>query len=475
MSDEPGAVQPGGGLADVVAPDAPAADPLALAEYEPGRAAVLSDAERWPTLTAEGAARLDRLRTHPHAPRWVHRTGDRLTAEQLERTRHPLAVEGWLEAHLAVARELLHYRGVSPLERLEDFPTISRDDLVRDLAAFVPMGADLGRLLHGTSSGSTGAALVIPDDVEEVARGFHLLVDLVRAEGVDWHPDGERMALAHVVHQREAFTYASIVSGFGQRTMARVNLHESQWSSDASRRAFFAEVDPQVVTGDPTSLGALLDPAVRDAVRPLAIFSGAMALSAPLRSELERAFGCPVFDVYGLHETRPIAVRTDDGPFRVLDRRVHVEVLDAADRPVPRGELGELVVTAGENELLPLVRYRTGDFGRLVTLPGGGVGIADLEGREHTRFVAADGRLVACVDLTQLLQAHGALAWTVSQGPGGEVRARIAGGDRGAVQAALEALLGRTVPTERVATVAELGEGKPRRFRSDAPGATVGR
>ncbi|MEI5579317.1 AMP-binding protein, partial [Streptomyces brasiliscabiei] len=88
-------------------------------------------------------------------------------------------------------------------------------------------------------------------------------------------------------------------------------------------------------------------------------FSGAMALSGPLRRRIEERFACPVVDVYGLHETRPIAARVDDGPFRVLDRRVRVEILDDAGRPVPDGEIGEIVVTAGENPLLPLVRYRT--------------------------------------------------------------------------------------------------------------------
>ena len=59
-------------------------DPLAIAEYRPGVSAVLSDAERWPTLTPDGAARLAALRHHPAAPRWTHATGDRLTAEQIE-------------------------------------------------------------------------------------------------------------------------------------------------------------------------------------------------------------------------------------------------------------------------------------------------------------------------------------------------------------------------------------------------------
>ena len=443
-------------------------DPLVLGEYTPGAAAVLSDAQRWPALDPEGAGRLERWRRHPHAPHWSHATGDRVTADMLERVRAPLPTAGWLEAHLETARELLHYRRMPGLRRLEDFPPITRTHLTDDLASFVPLDADLSRMLHGSSSGSTGAALLIPDDVEEVARSFFHLAGLAREEAVDWRPDGERLALANLVFQLQAFTYVSLVSAFEQRAMARVNLRPEAWAAASDRRRFLVDADPQVLTGNPTSLAELLSPELRGAVRPLAIFSGAMALSGALRAQLETVFECPVFDVYGLHETRPIAVRTDDGPFRVLDRRVVVETLDEVGRAVPDGQIGEIVVTAGENPLLPLVRYRTGDFGRLVRLEGGGVAIADLEGRENTRFTAADGRLVPCVDLTQQLQAHGALGWSVEQSADGRVSARIAGGDADAVAAALIALLGQPVKIDRVHRVADLGEGKPRRYRSRA-------
>ena len=453
--------------------EGPAADPLALADYAAGGAAVLTDAERWPTMDAAGAARLQRWRSHPAAPRWVHETGDRITPDMLDRVRAALPTEGWLDAHLQTARTLLHYRGMSGLHTLADFPPITRAHLAADIAAFIPLDADLDRMLHGTSSGSTGAALLIPDDVEEVARGFHHLVRLVRDAGVAWRPEGERMALVAVVHQRQAFTYVSLISGFAQRAMARLNLADTAWRAASDRAAFLAAADPQVISGNPTSLAELLADDLRQTVRPLALFSGAMALAAPLRADLEHAFDCPVFDVYGLHETRPIAVRTDDGPFRVLDRRVVVETLDAAGRPVPDGEVGEITVTAGENPLLPLVRYRTGDFGRLVPLPGGGVGITDLEGREHTVFIGGGGRRVPCVDLTQQLQAHGARGWSVAQAADGSVFARIAGGDREAVRRALRTLLDQPVEVQAVARVADLGDGKPRRYRSDAPDVAV--
>ncbi|MDF2492762.1 MAG: CoF synthetase [Microbacterium sp.] len=131
-------------------------------------------------------------------------------------------------------------------------------------------------------------------------------------------------------------------------------------------------------------------------------------------------------------------------------------------------------MTAGENALLPLVRYRTGDFGRRVVLADGGVGIADLEGREHSVFTAADGSRIPCVDLTQQLQAHGALGWTVAQEASGAVTARVVGGDTGAISAALRALLGREVPVASVPDLAALGEGKPRRYLVAPPSPAPG-
>lgn len=437
-------------------------DPLALAEYEVLGSVALTDAERWPRLDSAGRARLEALRGHPLAPQWVHEAGDRVPVDRIAEASTPLSTEGWLEEHLETARRLPAYRGLS-LERLEDFPLISRDLLAQDVSAFVPLDADLDRMIHGTSSGTTGSALILPDQIEEVSRTFHLLVALAAAQGVDWQPSAERMALANVVDQRQAFTYASVISTFGHATMARLNLNAAHWPSLSSRNAFLVDLQPQVFSGNPTSLEALLDPELAGSLRPLALFSGAMALSSALRASLAEAYGCPVIDLYGLHETRPIAASSDGGPFVILDRRVLVEILDPAGLPVPPGERGEIVVTAGENPLLPLVRYRTSDYGRLVEVDGRPA-IADLEGREATTFLAADGTRVPSVDFTQQLQTAGVHGWTIHQAPDGAITAHLAGGDLPAAQAALERLLHQPVTATAVSRVRDLGDGKPRRF-----------
>lgn len=79
------------------------------------------------------------------------------------------------------------------------------------------------------------------------------------------------------------------------------------------------------------------------------------------------------------------------------------------------------------------------------------------------------------MEATQLLQAHGLLAWHLHQDTGGAVRLRAlptrwAGA--AAVKAAAAALgrwLGRDVATDVLAEPAELGGGKPRRFTADEP------
>ena len=438
-------------------------DPLHLAEYDALAAVALTDADRWPQLSPLAQQHLAAVLDSPHAPPWTHRTGHRLDPAAIARLADPLPTSDWIAAHLATARSLPAYRGhPGPLDSLEQFPFVRRDDLVADVAGFVPLDADLSRLVHGSSSGATGHALQIPDDIDDVARTFWLLVELLADLGIDWQPDPARLALAYVLNQREAFTYASTVPGFGDSVMARVNLGLADW---ADRDRFLATSDPQVITGSPVSLAVLLEPQLVAALHPLALVSGATHLSAPLRADLESVYGCPVIDIYGLHETRPIAVSTDGGPWRILDRRIVVECVDAAGAAVRPGERGELVVTVGQNPLLPLVRYRTGDFGRLVSLDGAPA-IADLEGREDVVFAAPDGSPVATVDLTQQLQAAGARAWTLVQHPDLTVTLRVVGGDTERMRQRVTALLGPTT-VEALDRIEDLGEGKPRRFRRE--------
>jgi phenylacetate-CoA ligase len=66
------------------------------------------------------------------------------------------------------------------------------------------------------------------------------------------------------------------------------------------------------------------------------------------------------------------------------------------------GQRGEITVTSGFNHYLPLLRYRTGDFGRL-ELHGNDWYITELEGRSPVQFRTAKGEWLNNVDITHLL------------------------------------------------------------------------
>jgi phenylacetate-CoA ligase len=96
--------------------------------------------------------------------------------------------------------------------------------------------------------------------------------------------------------------------------------------------------------------------------------------SERMRDELERALGIAAVNFYGLSEMCGPGVAAEcllaRAGLHVQEDHFLVEVVDPADgRPLDAGEEGELVFTTLTKQALPLIRYRTGDVGRLALGP----------------------------------------------------------------------------------------------------------
>jgi phenylacetate-CoA ligase len=90
------------------------------------------------------------------------------------------------------------------------------------------------------------------------------------------------------------------------------------------------------------------------------------------RRRLEQLWpGARIFDHHGMTETGPISHECPARPgvLHVIESAYLPEVLDAAGKPVPVGEMGELVVTTLGRVASPLLRYRTGDLVRVAAPP----------------------------------------------------------------------------------------------------------
>ena len=101
-------------------------------------------------------------------------------------------------------------------------------------------------------------------------------------------------------------------------------------------------------------------------IQPGAVQCASEVLTREARDRTERAFGVPVREVYAATETAGIASQCERGSFHLYEDLVIPEVVDASNRPVPRGEVGDkLLVTVLFSRTLPLIRYELTDRVRL--------------------------------------------------------------------------------------------------------------
>lgn len=135
--------------------------------------------------------------------------------------------------------------------------------------------------------------------------------------------------------------------------------------------------------------------------------SGVVSTGEPLyphqRSVLEKGFGCPVFDIYGSRETGMTAgeCSTHENLHIAIDSVVMEIVKDG--KQLSPGRDGEIVLTDFINYAMPLIRYRIGDYGRV--LRGAcpcGMGfplMKNLPGRISDNFYDIEGNVVSPISL----------------------------------------------------------------------------
>ncbi len=107
---------------------------------------------------------------------------------------------------------------------------------------------------------------------------------------------------------------------------------------------------------------------------PVNVLLSADRIGPALRRTVERVWGCSVFEHYGLTESGlgcAVECPAHSG-LHIRHDALYLEIVDpVSGQPRPAGEWGEIVLTTLTRQALPLLRYRTGDKGRLLTAPCG--------------------------------------------------------------------------------------------------------
>jgi phenylacetate-CoA ligase len=378
-----------------------------------------------PTANAASRATIAALFSHAAAPRWTHAAGDRLAPADVERlqqfsaqlasargarTQTPSdAILAWAQSRIA-ATPLLRRRiaaGFDIARRWTELPTTSREDVARSAEYLVPDDVPLERMILYRTAGTTGHALLVPQDALAVSCYLPLISHALARYGVDTRFTPEHAASFLVGSQRQTVTYPTALAGWGGAGFAKLNLFPDEWPRPAARQEYFSRFAPRFLTGDPLSFSDMLEAGIDH--RPAALVTTAVAMSQGLKRRLETAYGCPVIDWYSLTETGPLGYACTQGHgYHWLPHDIHLEALDGDGR-LTAGR-GEIAVSGGRNPYLPLLRYRTGDWGRIDFDPcpcGDPMPrLIDLEGRAPVRFRNARGETVAAQDVATVLRRY---------------------------------------------------------------------
>jgi phenylacetate-CoA ligase len=443
----------------------------------------ITDADRYPTLSADGARMLAFLREHPSAPMYRNRSGNRLTASDVARVRsfeaeveqasvgwHASEQPPWVDDLAARCyAEVPFYRdlGAKP-PAFGEIPTISRADLSRDVARFVPDSASIERMINFRTSGTTGHALLLPSHPVVAASYLTFHKRALRRVGIELAHGRGQVGVVLVGWQRRCFTYVSVTPTMDESGLAKINLHPSDWRDPADRVTYLDALAPEIYAGDPISFAELAELPLR--TRPRALLSTSMTLTSGMRRRLENRFGCPVLDLYSLNEAGPVAVADEAaGGHVLLQHRMYVEILSPTGHRMPLGERGEITLTGGFNFCLPLLRYRTGDYAAL-RLDGREPLLVGLEGRPPVRFRSAHGEWLNNIEVTHALGPLAITQFALHQDADGKLRLRVRGArDDDEIRESLGALFGDAQPLE--ITTFDEDEGKVVQYTSALGGA----
>jgi phenylacetate-CoA ligase len=382
--------------------------------------------ERMPMLNAAGYKLFKRLLEHPHAPRWNHEGGDRLQRGDLQAVKEfaaqlatqrkpwkpgevPEKIIRWVKTQRASVPSFRHRisAALDYEKRWAAIPTMSREDIAVHPELLVPDDADLERMIVYRTAGTTGHALLVPNDPRSVAC-YQPMVELaLKRHGVQTAFKAGMVAGFLVGAQARTVTCPAALSYWRNAGFAKLNLNASEWPSPESVHRYFEEFAPCFLSGDPIAFAEMMRLGISTA--PAAMISTAVAMSAALKKKLRAHYRCPVIEWYSLTETGPIGYACPRGHgYHVLPHDLFVEAIGRDGKPVRPGQRGEITLTGGRNPFLPLLRYRTGDWGRLdfKKCPCGDSmpRILDLEGRAPVVFRASDGGIVNTVDISRVLR-----------------------------------------------------------------------
>lgn len=280
-----------------------------------------------------------------------------------------------------------YYRESPQWKTLSDFPVLTKGDFIENYEKIlVDNSGEQGNLYRLSTSGSTGTPFTVlcdGDKMNRVNMNFISCMELndfrmgmKRGEFRAW------IKGKNTISMWKSFKNNLImvdISNMGEEALEKI-------CRDIEKKKI------QVLVSYSSALVALsqyLKKTERDISKWKVemIFSMGEALPDGTYDLLKEIFGFSPVRSYGNNENGFIAIQLDEEKEYTIDLyNFYTEILKMdSDEPAEPGELGRIVVTDYYNKTFPMIRYDTGDTGKMRIYK-------DEKGRVHGKFLEIYGR-----------------------------------------------------------------------------------
>lgn len=247
------------------------------------------------------------------------------------------------------------------LADLQKLPFTTAEDLSAHPGKFLLTSqSEVSRVISGATSGTTGPAKRVfytEKDTEQTIGLFTAGISEMLAAGEKCFiafPFTGPFGLGDLIAQAvERLGGIPIRAGFGQTFGEMLDL--------------LKETQPETYIGFPVTLLSLLQMYGENFPVKRALVSGD-ACPAGVMEELEMALGSKLYPHYGSRECGlggAVTCPAFEG-MHLRENHIIPEIIDEQGNVLPEGEYGELVLTTIGADAMPLIRYRTGDFTRIL-------------------------------------------------------------------------------------------------------------
>ena len=223
--------------------------------------------------------------------------------------------------------------------------------------SLLPINFEEMQVQYETTSGSSGIPMKIPRTNLDRIR-LSLPLTKVRSTWLKEIPHIQRSA--NFSHRINDVTENN-VGGWLGLWLRELNDENLKIQCDK-----IMEFKPQTLAGPPQALEMLASYIVKNGVKIQEagiklIECRAEYLFENQRKICEKAFECPVVNMYGCHEVWGIAYECREHKLHILEDSVYLEIVNEKNESLNCGEIGDVVITGLCEQTIPFIRYKLGD------------------------------------------------------------------------------------------------------------------